>query len=270
MDYEEHPEKLECIWVYDNEFVKGLIHIEDREIVELYVEPFFQGTGIGKKLVEFAVREFDADNMWVLEKNEQAIVFYKRCGFQLTNERKINEGTQEYVVKMRRHKMFLETNRVRFEKWQKNDLEQATLLWGDPEVTRYICATGVFRPEDIDARLNKEVSNGEEFGLQYWPIFHKESGELIGCCGLRPRAEKEYEIGFHLRPKFWRQGYAVEAANAVINYAFEVLKAETLFAGHNPKNVASKSVLAKLGFAYIGDEFYGPTGLYHPSYELRR
>ena len=45
MDYEEHPEKLECIWVYDNEFVKGLIHIEDREIVELYVEPFFQGTG---------------------------------------------------------------------------------------------------------------------------------------------------------------------------------------------------------------------------------
>ncbi|MBQ6834932.1 MAG: GNAT family N-acetyltransferase [Lachnospiraceae bacterium] len=166
--------------------------------------------------------------------------------------------------------MFLSTDRIEFSKWTADDLEQAKCLWGDSEVTRYICATGVFSPKDIEKRLNTEVSNGEEFGLQYWPIFHKVSGELIGCCGLRPRAEKEYEIGFHLRPKFWRQGYAVEAANAVIDYAFEVLKAEKLFAGHNPKNAASKSVLGKLGFTYIGDEFYAPTGLYHPSYEMKK
>lgn len=75
-------------------------------------------------------------------------------------------------------------------------------------------------------------------------------------------------MGFHLRSKFWWQGYAAEAATAVIDYAFTMLKAEGLFAGHNPQNVGSQKVLNKLGFHYIGDEFYEHTGLYHPSYEL--
>ena len=79
----------------------------------------------------------------------------------------------------------------------------------------------------------------------------------------------EYEIGFHFRPEFWGQRYASEAANAVIDYAFRVLKADKLFAGHNPNNVASRKTLLSLGFAYIGDEFYEPTGLQHPSYELK-
>jgi len=46
------------------------------------------------------------------------------------------------------------------------------------------------------------------------------------------------------------------------------LDTESLFAGHNPNNTASQKVLSKLGFKYIGDEFYKPTGLYHPSYQL--
>lgn len=106
--------------------------------------------------------------------------------------------------------------------------------------------------------------------IKNWPIFELTSSELIGCCGLRPYANNEYEIGFHLRPKFWGKGYATEAANAVINYAFEVMGAESLYAGHNPNNTVSKKLLRKLGFSYMGDEFYEPTGLYHPSYELRK
>jgi len=165
---------------------------------------------------------------------------------------------------------FLKTHRIGFSKWSPEDGALATLLWGNPEVTRFICATGVFSPEDIAARLEKEIENEENFGVQYWPIFDLKSGELIGCCGLRPYNETLYEIGFHLRPDFWRQGYAVEAANAAIDYAFKELHTDGLFAGHNPKNIASKHVLGKLGFQYIRDEFYAPTGLYHPSYEMTR
>ena len=76
-------------------------------------------------------------------------------------------------------------------------------------------------------------------------------------------------MGFHLRPKYWGKGYATEAANAVIDYAFHHFHADGLFAGHNPKNVVSRKVLLKLGFVYIGDKFYAPTGLYHPSYDLK-
>lgn len=86
----------------------------------------------------------------------------------------------------------------------------------------------------------------------------------------RNDTEKPYEIGFHLRPKFWGQGFATEAATAVMEYACTSLGAERLFAGHHPDNKASQKVLGKLGFQYTGDEFYEPTGLYHPSYEWKR
>lgn len=164
---------------------------------------------------------------------------------------------------------FMQTPRIGFSVWTAEDLPFAKLLWGDPKVTRYICASGVFREEDILARLQREILGQETYHIQYWPIFALETRELIGCCGLRPYSENVYEIGFHLRPQFWGQGYAMEAAGRVIDYAFHTLGAEKLFAGHNPGNTASRKVLSKLGFSYIGDEFYEPTGLYHPSYELK-
>lgn len=165
---------------------------------------------------------------------------------------------------------FLKTDRIGFSQWNAGDLPLAKLLWGNPEVTRYICASGSFSCLDIENRLQKELENSQRFGVQYWPIFELTSGELVGCCGLRPRGEQQYELGFHLRPTFWGQGIAVEAAKAVIIYAFAVLQAESLFAGHNPRNVNSAKVLKKLGFSYMGDEFYEPTGLHHPSYLLQK
>ncbi len=167
-------------------------------------------------------------------------------------------------------KYFMQTERIQFSKWQENDLTLAYILWGNPNVARYICALGKFSMQDIQDRLNQEISNGKTYNVEYWPIFEIAANALIGCCGLRPRKEKEYELGVHLLPEFWGRGYASEAATAVMRYAFTRLDAETLFAGHHPKNIASQKLLNKLGFTYIGDEFYGPTGLYHPSYELKK
>ncbi len=77
-----------------------------------------------------------------------------------------------------------------------------------------------------------------------------------------------YEIGFHLRKKYWGKGYALEAAKAVIDYSFETLGADKVYAGHHPENEASRKVLTKLAFKYLEKKYYEPTGLYHPSYEL--
>ena len=163
---------------------------------------------------------------------------------------------------------FMKTDRIGFSKWHPEGFELAKTLWGNPAVTKYICASGHFSEEDICSRLATEIKNENEYQVQYWPIFALKSDEFIGCCGLRPYKEKQYELGFHLRPEFWGNGYAAEAANAVIDYAFKHLHTDRLFAGHNPNNIASGKVLSKLGFNYIGDVFYEPTGLYHPSYEL--
>lgn len=167
-------------------------------------------------------------------------------------------------------KYFLESERIGFSKWSDTDFELAAQLWGEKDVTRFICATGVFTQQDILNRLAIEINNDKQFFIQYWPIFELMTGEHIGCCGLRPFDTEAYtfELGFHLRRKYWGKGYAFEAAKTAINYSFRVLKAIKLYAGHHPENAASEKLLKKLGFQCIGKNFYPPTGLYHPSYEL--
>ena len=100
--YIDNSDELEGIWVYEDEFVKGVMHIEGKEIVELYVDIFFENQGIGSKLIKYAIEQLDCDFLWVLEKNIKAIHFYQRHDFLITEERKYEEGTTEYIVKMKR------------------------------------------------------------------------------------------------------------------------------------------------------------------------
>ena len=92
------PEILKNIWVYDDGIVKGLIHIEGKEIVELYVDYFFQGQGIGGKLIKFAKESHGVTFLWAIEKNVDAIRFYETHGFHLTDQKKFEEGTTEHLV----------------------------------------------------------------------------------------------------------------------------------------------------------------------------
>lgn len=160
--------------------------------------------------------------------------------------------------------------RLGFRQWRAEDFPLAKGLWGDPAVTRLIDVRGQLTDDQVRQKLQQELQSGAQFGIQYWPIFLLSTGDHIGCCGLRPYNldQKIYEIGFHIRSQKWGQGFATEAAQRVITYAFTVLEAQALFAGHNPRNTNSRKLLLKLGFHYTHDEFYEPTGLNHPSYLL--
>ena len=100
-EFQKDIAKLNNYWVYEDGFVKGLIHMEKKEIKELYVEPFFHGQEIGGKLIDFAI-ENGAALLWVLEKNLRAIAFYQRHGFICSGKRKLEDGTTEYLVQMTR------------------------------------------------------------------------------------------------------------------------------------------------------------------------
>jgi RimJ/RimL family protein N-acetyltransferase len=168
-------------------------------------------------------------------------------------------------------KYFLASNRLGFRRWREDDLDIAMELWGDYEVTRFFDARGRWSRDAVQDRLVKEIRLEEQHGVQYWPIFLLKTNAHIGCCGLRPYEPTDgiYEIGFHIRSNQWRQGYAREAAAATIDYAFNTLMVNSLFAGHHPGNTASQHLLRQLGFRYTHDEFYSPTGLNHPSYEIK-
>ena len=99
---ESFAKEVDSIWVYDDGVVKGFIHIEKREVRRLFVEPTLQGKAIGAELLEYGIAEKDVNSLWVLEKNIKAIAFYKRHGFDTTNEKKYEEGTIEFLVRMER------------------------------------------------------------------------------------------------------------------------------------------------------------------------
>lgn len=165
-------------------------------------------------------------------------------------------------------KYFLLTDRLGFSTWKEEDEVLALTLWGITEVSALI--GGPFTTAEVHARLRREMDTMNAHGVQYWPVFSLQNHELAGCAGLRPygSAENVFELGVHLRPGYWGQGIALEAARAVIAYAFEHIAAKSLFAGHHPANLGSARLLRKLGFSFTHEEFYPPTGRNHPSYLL--
>jgi [ribosomal protein S5]-alanine N-acetyltransferase len=164
---------------------------------------------------------------------------------------------------------FLKTARLGFRLWSMEDLPLACALWRDFQVTRFI--GGPFSEDQIQQRLEHEISSMNANRVQYWPVFSLADGEFVGCCGLRPyQPEKRiYELGFHLRRMHWGKGFARESARAVISHAYDSLGASALFAAHHPKNLASQKVIEKLGFRFAREEFYPPTGEMHRGYLLQ-
>ena len=90
------------MWVYDDGAIKGVIQIENSEIKKLFVEPALQGKYIGSYLLKYAIVEQKANTLWALEKNVRAIRFYKRHGFNVTTDKKLEEDTTEYLVRLKR------------------------------------------------------------------------------------------------------------------------------------------------------------------------
>ena len=97
-----YADSLEDIRVYDDGVVKGFVFVQDAEVKKLFVEPVLQGDRIGAKLLDYAVKHMGARTLWALEKNTRAIRFYQKHGFQLTVEKRLEDGTTEYLVQMQK------------------------------------------------------------------------------------------------------------------------------------------------------------------------
>ncbi len=101
-NYFKKDEIIRNLYVFDNGLIRGFIQVNGTEICKLYVDTFFQSKGIGNELIEFAIKELRANHLWALEKNVRAISFYQRHGFHLTGQKKFEENTTEYLVRLER------------------------------------------------------------------------------------------------------------------------------------------------------------------------
>ncbi|SEL31448.1 hypothetical protein SAMN04487770_108135 [Butyrivibrio sp. ob235] len=65
-------------------------------------EYYFDELQVPALMKEYAVNEHNADHLWALQKNEKAIRFYERHGFYATGEKKLEEGTTEYLILLKK------------------------------------------------------------------------------------------------------------------------------------------------------------------------
>jgi len=99
---EKYKDFMDNLWVYDDGVVKGFIQVENQEVRKLFVEPILQGHSIGTKLLTYAIKQMNVRYLWALEKNTKAIAFYERNGFWVTTDKKLEDDTTEYLVRLER------------------------------------------------------------------------------------------------------------------------------------------------------------------------
>lgn len=154
--------------------------------------------------------------------------------------------------------MILATRRLRLEPFDEAHLDGLNAIDSDPEVMRYIGPLET--REDTLKAIGRVKARWIKFGYSWWAWLESASGEVIGAgCvqnlrrgGESPDPTCPVELGWRLRRDRWGQGFATEAGVAMADFAFQKLAPDMLYAVCKPENVASSSVMKRLGMAYQG------------------
>jgi len=155
---------------------------------------------------------------------------------------------------MGKNKSQIETKRLILRPMLGSDFDALLLIFTDPKVMAAFDHPP-FTHEQMKRWMNRNLDHQIKFGYGLFSVILKESGELIGDCGLEVMDDMgAAELGYDFRRDFWNQGYATEAATAVREHAFDVLKLPQLISLIRVGNLASKRVAEKVGMM-LEEEF---------------
>jgi RimJ/RimL family protein N-acetyltransferase len=148
----------------------------------------------------------------------------------------------------------LETNRLILRPMLETDFDALHLIFTDPQVMAAFNHP-LFTREQMQRWLQRNLDHQNQYGYGLFSVILKARDELIGDCGLEQMEDMGgAELGYDFRSAFWNRGYATEAAMAVRDYAFDILKLPRLISLIRVGNLASKRVAEKVGMTLL-EEF---------------
>lgn len=153
----------------------------------------------------------------------------------------------------------IETARLRLRMFTPADLDALAELTSDPEVMRYIGHGRTLTRDETHANLSNIITAFRRRGYGRWALVWKETGALVGYCGLSGGSEEiGVELAYMLARREWGRGLALEAGRAVLRYGFEVLGLGEVAGLTLRGNLRSRRVLERLGMSYVRDtHFHG-------------
>ena len=144
----------------------------------------------------------------------------------------------------------LETTRLRLRLFTHNDLQVMHQLNTDPDVIRYADDPARDIDETIQRLEEGPLSDYKKYGYGRFAVELKETGEVIGFCGIKYLPEIDLpEVGYRYLKEYWGRGIGTEAAEACVVFAREDLNIKKLIALIVPENIASIRVAEKLGMS---------------------
>jgi ribosomal-protein-alanine N-acetyltransferase len=168
----------------------------------------------------------------------------------------------------------IETQRLMLRPLTLDDVEGLSEMYRDPDVRRYFPEGTLSLEETRDEVAWVIDVYYARFGFGLWATVLRDTGELIGRCGLLPwtavpepggglriqhvaehppepeGSRLEVELAYLLARPHWGRGLATEAANAIVAYAFERLRLKRLICLFDPENAASRRVAEKAGMTF--------------------
>ena len=142
----------------------------------------------------------------------------------------------------------LDTERLRLRELTLEDVDDLQQVLGDQLAMRFY--PHPFSREEVIAWIQWSRRSYAENGHGLWGMVLKETGELVGDCGLVVQdvdGDRLVEVGYHVKPAHQRQGLASEAAEACRDHAFREVGVDRLIALIHPGNTPSRGVAERIG-----------------------
>ena len=147
----------------------------------------------------------------------------------------------------------IETDRLVLRPFNLDDAQEVQRLAGN----RAVADTTLNIPfpyEDgmAEAWIGTHADNFENSKGVTYAVTLRDSGQLVGAIGITNKEHDRGEMGYWISQPYWNQGYATEAAQAIIAYGFGELSLNKISAAHLVRNPASGRVMEKAGMNYEG------------------
>lgn len=169
-------------------------------------------------------------------------------------------------------KIITETERLIIREILPTDVEKMFELHSDPDVHTFLGNKTVTSKEQIIDIINFVRKQYIDNGVGRWAIIDKKTNEFTGWTGLEfvtnetNNHKNYYDLGYRLIKRFWGQGIATESAFASLDYAFDKLNANEVYAMADCKNEGSNKILKKVGLKFI--ETFDLEGIRHNWYKV--
>lgn len=146
----------------------------------------------------------------------------------------------------------IETARLKLRPCRQEDKQAFATILNTPAMMAEL--GGVRSTAAIDALVDKRIADQAQHGFSYWAAELRESGSLIGTCGIRIASnypgtpvEAMHEVGWRIAEPYWGRGFATEAARATLDWAWAHLPVTVIAAWTTARNGKSWAVMERLG-----------------------